>query len=398
MIAHGPSELTLLDIIWEQRQISRADLARTTWLSRSTVSSAVTRLLDTGVISERGAGSSRGGRRPILLGFNDEPLSLVGVDLGASHVGVAVSTLRGEILSWIDRTHPVRSDPEGTLRLVHVLIEEALREAGRKAEEVVGIGVAAPTPVAPDGSFSPVVMPAWNGIIPSLNIGERWQVPVFIDNDANVAAVAEHWWGLERKVSDFLYVKVATGVGCGLILDGEIYRGRHGVAGEISHTVVIPHGPPCICGRRGCLATLVGEQSLVDRARTQYRMSPELGDKYNDIDLDDLVEAAEAGDAIAQESFNYLGEILGDTLLDLVNILNPELVVFGGSLTRVGDVFLEPVRRGLSKQRAWTGAPPVDIRQSALGRHVAVKGAITLVLKEALAKPSLFAMANKRAA
>ena len=398
MIVHGPSELTLLDIIWEQRQISRADLARTTGLSRSTVSSAVTRLLDTGVISERGAGSSRGGRRPILLGFNDEPLSLVGVDLGASHVGVAVSTLRGEILSWIDRTHPVRSDPEGTLQLVNVLIEEALSEAGRKAAEVVGIGVAAPTPVAPDGSFSPVVMPAWVGLHPAQTLRERWQVPVFIDNDANVAAVAEHWWGLERRVSDFLYVKVATGVGCGLILDGEIYRGRHGVAGEISHTVVLPHGPPCICGRRGCLATLVGEQPLVDRARNRYRMSPEVGDAYNDIDLDGLVEAAEAGDIIAQESFNYLGEILGDTLLDLVNILNPELVVFGGSLTRVGDVFLDPVRKGLAKQRAWTGAPPVEIRESVLGRHVAVKGAITLVLKEALAKPNLFAMANSRAA
>ena len=106
----------------------------------------------------------------------------------------------------------------------------------------------------------------------------------------------------------------------------------------------------------------------------------------------------DAGDAIAQESFNYLGEILGGTLLDLVNILNPQLVVFGGSLTRVGDVFLGPVRQGLSKQRAWTGAPPVEIRQSVLGRHVTVKGAITLVLKEALAKPSLFALANQRAA
>ena len=256
---HGPSELTLLDIIWEQRQISRADLARTTGLSRSTVSSAVARLLDTGVISECGAGSSRGGRRPILLGFNDEPLSIVGVDFGASHVGVAVSNLRGEVLTWTDRTHPVRSDPLGTISLTNELIEKALEEVRRTREEVVGIGVAAPTPVAPDGSFSPVVMPAWSATHAANLLRERWDVPVFIDNDANAAALAEHWWGLDRKVSDLLYVKVATGVGCGLILGGELYRGRHGVAGEISHTVVIPHGPPCVCGRRGCLATLVGE-------------------------------------------------------------------------------------------------------------------------------------------
>jgi len=229
----------LLRLIWRERCISRAEIARQTGLARSTVSEIVGGLLETGLVAEAGTGKSRGGRRPILLEFQDNACQILGVDIGAAHVAVALTDLRGRVLTWHESQHPVRTDPEGTRELVKKLCTESLASTDGK-KRLIGIGVAMPSPVDPLHSelLSERVLPEWRGTSGLENLKKKFNVNVLIDNDANLGALAERWWGAGRNTDNFIYIKVATGIGAGLILGGEIYRGSTGVAGEIGHIPV----------------------------------------------------------------------------------------------------------------------------------------------------------------
>ena len=250
----------LLRLIWRERLISRADLARQTGLSRSSISAIVADLLATGLVRETGSGDSRGGRRPILLDFNDDAQAIVGVDLGATHVATAVTDLRAQVKVWRSESHDVRHDPEGALALTRKLIDDALAEAKVARGNLVGMGVAVPSPIEPDDPdhLSPVFVPRWRGCSPVQHLEAAYGVPVVMENDANLGALAEQWWGAGQDGRDLAYIKVATGVGAGLIIRGEIYRGTTGIAGEIGHIPVDPSAGRCVCGLEGCLNLLIG--------------------------------------------------------------------------------------------------------------------------------------------
>ncbi len=221
---------SVLRLIWDERAISRADIARRTGLSRSTVSEVVTELLATRLVDEAGEGASSGGRRPIVLEFQDDACVILGVDMGATHVSVALTDLRGRVLAWENRPFPVRSDPEGTRALIAEFCAECLRSWGGDPARLVGIGIAVPCPVDPrhQGRFSTHVLPAWKGRAGFEALGARFGAPIFIDNDANLGAVAERWWGAGRGFDDFTYIKVATGVGAGHMVGGRIARPLRG--------------------------------------------------------------------------------------------------------------------------------------------------------------------------
>ena len=215
----------VLRMIWRQRRISRAEIAKQAQLSRSTVSEVVGELLPTGLVTEVGIGESRGGRRPIILEFRDDIAVILGVEMGAAHVGVALTDLRGRVLAWRDREFPVRNEPVASRELVSALCDECLSEAAAD-RALVGIGVAVPSPVDParPDRLSEVVMPNWQGSLGLDGMADRFCVPLMVDNDANLGALAEHWWGAGRDIDNFAYIKVATGVGCGHVIGGDIYR------------------------------------------------------------------------------------------------------------------------------------------------------------------------------
>ncbi|MEB3323465.1 MAG: ROK family transcriptional regulator, partial [Synechococcaceae cyanobacterium] len=267
---NGPRPLAdaVLELIWRERRISRADIARRANLSRSTVSEIVNEILPTGLVLEVGEGPSRGGRRPILLEFRDDACVLLGVEMGAAHVAVVLTDLRGHVLlsRWVD--HPVRTDPVGTRDLIAELCETCLQSPQRNARPLVGIGIAVPCPVDPSDPdrLSDVVLPDWQGRLGLDDLARRYGVPLMVDNDANLGALAERWWGVGRGVDDLAYIKVATGIGSGHVVGGQVYRGATGFAGEIGHIAIDPRGKPCSCGVRGCLVTLIGGQALVARA------------------------------------------------------------------------------------------------------------------------------------
>jgi predicted NBD/HSP70 family sugar kinase len=395
---NGLSE-QVLRLIWQERRISRADIARRTGLSRSTVTEAVDVLLPTGLVAETGVGPSRGGRPPIVLAFDDTAGLLLGVDMGAAHVAVALTDLRGQVLAWEHRLHPVRTDPDGTRALIGELCAACLAARPDGRRRLVGIGVAVPCPVDPEhpDRFSDVVLPAWRGRSGFKALASRFKLPLLVDNDANLGALAEHWWGDGRGIDDFAYVKVGTGLGSGHFVHGRIYRGATGVAGEIGHMAIDPKGKPCICGLRGCLATLVGAQALVDRATELRGRYPRSALSTGTPTIDSIEDAALAGDPLGLQVVHEAAGHLGIAIAGLLNLMNPKLVILGGGLARLGDVLLDPLRDVLRNRTLVSSRVAAVVKTSALGPRSIAIGAATMVLDAALGAPRLFPAPETRA-
>ncbi len=382
----------VLRLIWQHRRVSRADIARLAGLSRSTVSEIVNEILPMGIVIECGEGPSQGGRRPIVLEFRDDACTILGVEMGAAHVTVALTDLRGRVLAHAAREHPVRNDPHGTRRLIETLCHECLASPAAAERPLVGVGVAVPCPLDPShpGRLSEIVIPAWGGRLGLEDLSRRLAAPLMVDNDANLGALAEHWWGVGRGVDDLAYIKVATGIGSGHVIGGEIYRGATGTAGEIGHISIDPKGKRCICGLQGCLVTLAGSQALVERAL-------ELGADYPGssltglaISVHDIENAALAGDPLALRVATEATEHLGRAVAGMMNLMNPSLVIVGGDLARLGDLLLGPLREHIRNRTLVSSLAAAEIRTSELGPLSVAIGAATLVLKTALEDSHLF--------
>lgn len=382
----------VLRLIWEQRRLSRVDIAQMAGLSRSTVSEIVNEILPTGLVTETGEGPSRGGRRPIVLAFDDDACVILGVEMGGSHVGVVLTDLRGRVIATRRQNHPVRSDPAGTRQLFANLCAECMEEADARGKPLVGIGVGVPCPVDPahKDRLSPEVMPAWKGQLGLDMVARRYGVPLFVDNDANCGALAEHWWGEHGGTDHLAYIKVATGIGSGHVIGGEIYRGATGVAGEIGHLSIDPKGKICRCGLHGCLVTLAGGEALVERAAELLADHPDSTLAGKEFRLNDIEDAALAGDAAALQVIREAAQHLGTAVAGMLNLLNPATVIFGGDLSRLGDLLLDPVRETIRTRTLVSSVAAAQIHVSNLGPRSVAIGAATLVLKAALEDSRIF--------
>ncbi len=389
----------ILRLIWDEHRISRTDIASKAGLSRSTVSEIVGEILPLGLVATVGEGPSSGGRRPIVLEFQDDSCVILGVEMGGSHIAVAMTNLRGKVLAWESRDHAVREDPPGTRKLIAELCEKCLASPAANGRPLVGIGVALPSPVDPANPdhLSTLVLPAWEEKLGLDFLSERFKVPLLVDNDANLGALAEQWWGLEEEVDHLAFIKVATGIGSGHIIDGEIYRGATGVAGEIGHIAIDPQGDLCMCGLRGCLATLVGGHALEARAR---RMAEDFPDSVligRDFNSNDIEEAALGGDLLALSVVREAAENLGIAIAGLLNLLNPSVVILGGEFARMEELVLDRLRETVRNRTLVDSVAAAEIRVSTLGDQSVAIGAATLVLKEALSDSSLFPVLDTEA-
>jgi glucokinase-like ROK family protein len=357
---------------------SRAELARRTGLSRTTVASVVAELERSGVLVERAddaAASPRGGRPPRLLSFSRSAGAAIGVDFGKRHLRVAASDLSHAILSEAERPMLTEEPAESGLAAAVELVEEVLREAGVPRAEVVGVGLGLPGPIdrrsGRVGSSS--ILPGWVGVRAAEELGSRLGLPVEVDNDANLGALAELHWGAAEGHTNAAYLKVATGIGAGLIVDGRLFHGSGGLAGEIGHTIVDEHGPVCRCGKRGCLETLAGTPALVELLR------PRLG---RSIRTAELLELAASGDSACRRVIADAGRHIGMAVATLCDLLNPELIVVGGELSRAGDLLLDPLREQVHRNAIPATARDVEIVASMLGPRAELLGALALVLAD----------------
>jgi predicted NBD/HSP70 family sugar kinase len=379
----------LLHLAWSEGEISRIDLARQ---SGSTVSKIVGELLEMGLVRESHSARTAGGRPPIVLRFDDDRYQLIGVDLGATHVSVALTNLRGVVLAWRSVPHPVQADPHGTLRRVLELVHETLAEVGVGLEGVMGLGLGVPSPVDPEDPdrLSERILPAWDGVRPATFLEEELGIPVFMENDANVSALAEAWLGAGREVGTLAFIKLGTGVGAGLFVDGEVIRGANGFAGEIGHTAIDSSGPRCTCGLRGCLQAMVGSAAILDRVRVLLGEMPGSTLEPSQLSLVEVGRAARRGDPAASEAVRETARSLGIAIANLFNLVNPSLVVLGGGLTVAGETLLDPLRHAIRERALWAAIARAEVVIGELGERTAALGATILVLRAALADPSMF--------
>ena len=369
-------------VIHEKGSISRAALGRATGLSPTTISTIIAELLESEFIFEIGEGKSSGGRRPILLQLNPDYKFTIGVDMGAAHIETIISNLYGIVKRKKVIKFDVANNPHQALEIIKTQISDLMQKEGLDSSDILGAGIAAPAPLKGENIdlLSPLILPAWENINILHELNSVFQFPKYIENDANAGAIAEKWWGNGQGVSNLVYIKLGTGIGAGLIIENEIYRGTGGTAGEIGHTTISIDGPECRCGNNGCMESYVGMPAILNRARKTMAQYPNSKLDLAELSLEAITAAIMAQDPLALDLVNDAGKNLGIAIANLLNLVNPELVVLGGELVEAGEVFLDAVRAAAYGRSISKAADEVTIITSELKQDVIAIGAATLVI------------------
>ena len=363
----------VVDVLRRRGTVSRADIARETGLSRTTVSSIVGTMQRDGLIAELAPDRDRvgeGGRPPILLTFDPSAGALVGIDFGHDRIRLAISDLSYGVLA--ERELRLDIDEQATAALEETArgVRELLDDAGVDPERVHGAGVGLPGPIDRRSGLvrSEAILPGWVQLDPAAELEERLGFPVHLDNDANAGALGEAVLGAGRGYELTAYVRLAAGVGAGIVFRGAIFRGAAGTAGELGHVLVDPDGPICRCGNRGCLETLVGTGALCEQLRRSH----------GDLDIEGLLVQAAAGDRGCRRVLQDAARVVGRVLADLCNTLNPDAVVIGGELADAGELLLEPLQEAIWQHAIPAAAASVTVVPGALGTRAELLGALVL--------------------
>ena len=376
--------------LWESTSgLSRADLSRLTGLSRATLSAISADLIEIGLLAEATHRSSRGGRPAIPLQFQPNHKHVIGVEMGSSHISAVRTDLRGAIQQRFHQELDVQNLPEEAVATIHRFVDRLTEEAPCP---ITGVGIGVPSPVEHHSTLrlSKHILPKWKNANLAAEISQRVQLPVMLDNDANLGALAEHWWGAGRGSRDLVYIKASTGIGAGLIIDGHIHRGAFGIAGEIGHTTVVDNGPPCRCGLHGCLESLIGTPALLKRARAQLN-HPTLG-------LGELIRACNEGCSISQGIVRDTGRLLGEALANLIKTVNPGRIVLGGRISSAGSVLQDAIRDTLKQRMLSSWVSATEIHLSEVEHEPVAVGAATMLIQAALTDPRVLLQSTTREA
>jgi predicted NBD/HSP70 family sugar kinase len=373
----GPG--AVLHLIRSGDAITRAALAQETGLARSTVAQRVDALLAAGFIYEAGDTASTGGRRPTRLAFSHKAGVVLVADLGATHSRLAVSDLSGGPQAEMAFEMDIAEGPELILGLVDDRFRKLLREVKRSEADVRGIGIGIPGPVAFESGrpVNPPIMPGWDGFSIPGWFAERYaDIPVLVDNDVNIMALGEHWanW---RDVEHLLYVKVGTGIGCGIVVDRRIHRGSEGAAGDIGHIKVTDREDVvCRCGNVGCLEAIAGGRALaLQLTAAGYEVE---GSR-------DVVRLVREGNADAVRMVREAGRALGVVLASCVNFFNPRVIVLGGDIGEVHEHLLAGLREVVFQRSLPLATRNLRVVPTALGDRAGVTGAAIMVIEHILA-------------
>lgn len=353
--------------------LTQAEIARTTGLSAATVSNIVRELKDGGTVEV--TPTSSGGRRARSVSLSGDAGIVVGVDFGHTHLRVAVGNLAHQVLAEDAEPLDVDASAEQGLQRAEYLVRTLITKAGINPGKIVGVGLGVPGPIDAESGVlgSTAILPGWAGTNPRDDLAARLGVPVHVDNDANLGALGELVWGAGRGATDLAYIKVASGVGAGLVINGKIYRGPGGTAGEIGHITLDESGPVCRCGNRGCLETFTAARYILPLLHSAHG---------TDLTVPRVVELAREGDPGCRRVISDVGRYIGSGVANLCNLLNPSRVVLGGDLADSGELVLAPIRESVSRYAIPSAARRLEVVPGALGGRSEVLGALALVLSE----------------
>jgi glucokinase-like ROK family protein len=375
--------LRVIDALLEQGVASRAEIARHTGLSRTTVSSLVGSLIERGLVVERdeaelhqrdsGGGA---GRPPVLLGLDRSAGAAIGIDFGHSHLRVAVADLSHEILAETVRAMDVDASASEGLAAAAEMVDAVLAEADVPRDRVINVGMGIPGPIshATGNVGNGAILPGWVGVSPAVEMEQRLGLPVVVDNDANLGALGEALFGAGRGARELVYLKVSSGIGAGLIVGGRIHHGAGGTAGEIGHLLVDEDGHVCRCGNRGCLETVAATTGLLEQLSRTHG---------NGLTIEDVVRLASGDDPGCRRVIADAGQHIGRAVAMLCNLLNPARVIVGGDLSAAGDLLLDPLRASLRRYAIPSAAEDAEVTTGVLGERAEVHGAVALAIGEA---------------
>jgi predicted NBD/HSP70 family sugar kinase/biotin operon repressor len=365
----------VIEALRQRGTASRSELARLTGLSRTTITSLVADLLQHGLVVEQPAGDKAGrGRPPTLIRLDPSAGTALGIYFGHTHILVAAADLSSTVVAErrleLDVDHSAAASLDAAVALVDVVLDEA----GLTRDEVIGVGMGLSGPIDLSGTVGrTVILPDWVGLNAAAELARRLELPVAVDNDANLGALAEVATGAGKGLTDVVYVMVSSGIGSGLILGGRLHRGAAGFAGELGHVFVVEKGAVCRCGNRGCLETIASTDALLALLR------PSHGD---DLTIAGVLELLAASDLAATRVVYDVGRAIGRVLAGLVNCLDPQAVIVGGELSPAGEPLLNGIRDAIDRYALPGASRSVEVKAGVLGDRAEVLGALALVISD----------------
>ncbi|WP_434617990.1 ROK family transcriptional regulator [Arthrobacter sp. A5] len=362
----------IIDALLGAGPSTQAEISRSTGLSTATVSNIVKSMAAKGLVSTAPTTSS--GRRALSVTINGNGAVAVGIDFGRSHVRVVLANLGYQVVAERALPLPLGHHASESIAAAADLLNLLLAEANIPRSLIVGAGAGIPGPI--DRRSGTVVqgaiLPEWVGINILERLEKTLELPVYADNDANLGALAEVTWGPHRSVSNLMFLKIGSGIGAGLILNGAPYYGNVGVTGEIGHATINEHGPICRCGNRGCLETVASTATMIELL-SRGAVEP--------LTVGDIVRRALAKDSATLRVIDDAGLAVGRAIGNVANLINPEVIVVGGPLAGLDDLLLDPIRRGLLRHAVPVVGESTTLAMSSLGDRAEALGAASLVFQ-----------------
>jgi glucokinase-like ROK family protein len=383
------AEVEIMRALRRHGRISRSEISNITGWSKAKASQEIRSLVDKGYLVEVGEGVSQGGRKPRLLRINNQLGYVAGIDIGATSLDIALADVTGLILQRCSESTDVKLSPETVFGRCTELLLELIEAQGATQDQILGIGIGVPGPVdfARGVLVAPPLMPEWENF-PIRDFFKKTFPAAFavVDNDVNIMALGEQRAGDGAGIDHFIFVKIGTGIGAGIISNGKIHRGSDGCAGDIGHICVDKEGPLCACGNKGCLEAMTAGPAIASKAMEAARngISPILSQMREAnggfIRPEDVNAACREGDQAALDIIRDSGKTIGDVLASLVNFFNPSHIFIGGGIANFGNHLLVAIRRAVLHRSLPLATTHLSIKFSRVGPNVGVMGAISLAL------------------
>lgn len=392
------AEAEVIRALKKQGRISRTEISNITGWSKAKTSLEIRNLIAKGYLVEIGEGASQGGRRPGLLKINDRLGYVVGIDIGATSIDIALADVTGKIFQRRTETADVRQSPDVVLGRCSELICEIATAHGCQPNQILGIGVGVPGPVDFNRGVlvAPPLMPDWE----NFQIRDFFQhtfpaAYVVVDNDVNIMALGEQRAGDGVGIDHFIFIKIGTGIGSGIISNGKMHRGSIGCAGDIGHICVDKQGPICRCGNTGCLEAMAAGPAIMEKAIQAAKngssglLSQMMQANGGSLRPEDVNAACREGDQAALEIIRSSGQMIGDVVAGLVNFFNPSHIFIGGGIANFGNHLLVSIRRAVLRRSLPLATTHLSMNYSRMGAEAGVTGAV------ALAREYLFAIEDQ---
>lgn len=376
---------SIIEYLYRQGPTSNPEIARYTKMSSPTITKLIQELIDLDIIHDMGIGESIGGRKPNLYGINPNARYIIGVDVDCRMVKMGIFNLANEAVSEIITYFGNVKDKNLMFEELFRRLDELIQNSDIKKEKILGIGLSIPGLINSKTGQTYMDIHIHNKTLVEL-FEERYELTTIIDSDSRVMAIGEQAFGYAKNKKDVLCLNICDGIGLGMILNGIVYRGKSGLAGEFGHINVVKDGNLCTCGKYGCLETVASGTALIEQAQQGIKKGQDslikeiVKGNLDDIHVADIIEAVNEGDIFAIEIINKLGHFLGEALASLIHIFNPEMIIIGGKVALAGEYLTNPIHNTLNKYTISHIKKDTELVTSKLQDKVKLLGSVAMVM------------------